>query len=407
MNDKVEHLKGKTVVLGVTGGIAAYKACELVSRMKKAEAEVYVIMTKSACEFVQPMTLQTLSGHPVAVDTFSNPQYWEVEHIALAKKADLFIIAPATANIIAKLALGLGDDMLSTTMLASTSPLLIAPAMNTQMYQAPATQKNLAVLIQRGAYTVGPEGGMLACGDVGAGRMSEPQEILKSADAILSPRGDYAGLRVLVTAGPTREAIDPVRFLTNKSSGKMGYAIAEALLARGAQVQLVSGPVSLVPPDGLEIVRIESTQDLYQAVMESAPDVDMLIQAAAPADFTPVAYTEQKIKKDADKGLSLQFKQTPDVAKAAGTHKKTHQVFIGFAAETGQDMDKVMKKLQEKNLDMICFNDVTQEGAGFGGDTNILNLISQADQIQLPLLSKRIAADRILDEALKLRKAKL
>lgn len=407
MNDKVESLKGKTVVLGVTGGIAAYKACELVSRLKKAEAEVYVIMTKSACKFVQPLTLQTLSGNPVAVDTFSNPQYWEVEHIALTKKADLFIIAPATANIIAKLALGLGDDMLSTTMLASTSPLLIAPAMNTHMYQAQATQKNLTVLKARGAYTIGPDGGMLACGDVGAGRMSEPQEIVKRAFEILAPQGDYAGLHVLVTAGPTREAIDPVRFMTNKSSGKMGYAIAVALLARGAQVQLISGPVSLAPPEGLELVGIESTEDLYQAVMKAAPSVDMLFQAAAPADFTPDVYSGQKIKKSSQEGLTLEFKQTKDVAKAAGMHKKPHQVFVGFAAETGRDMDKVLTKLQEKNLDMICFNDVTQEGAGFDVDTNILSLITAADQIQLPLMSKREAADRLLDEALKLRKAKM
>ena len=407
MNDKVKSLKGKTVVLGVTGGIAAYKACELVSRLKKAEAEVYVIMTKSACEFVQPLTLQTLSGHPVAVDTFSNPQYWEVEHIALTKKADLFIIAPATANIIAKLALGLGDDMLSTTMLASTSPLLIAPAMNTYMYQAEATQKNLAVLKARGAHTIGPDGGMLACGDVGAGRMSEPLEILQNAFEILIPQGDYTGLRVVVTAGPTREAIDPVRFMTNKSSGKMGYAIAEALLARGAHVQLISGPVSIAPPGGLEYVAIESTEDLYQAVMKAAPSVDMLIQAAAPADFTPADYSGQKIKKSSQQGLTLQFKQTKDVAKAAGVHKKLHQVFVGFAAETGRDMDKVMKKLEEKNLDMICFNDVTQEGAGFDVDTNILSLISIRDQIQLPLMSKREAADRLLDEALRLRKAKM
>ena len=247
---------------------------------------------------------------------------------------------------------------------------------------------------------------MLACGDVGAGRMSEPQEIVQIARELLSPKGDYAGLRVLVTAGPTREALDPVRFISNKSSGKMGYAVAEALLARGAQVQLVSGPVSLPQPSGIELVRVESTQDLYDAVMAAAPAMDILIQAAAPADYAPAAYSRIKIKKNLDEGLTIKLEQTPDVAKAAGMNKKPHQVFIGFAAETGNISEKVMDKLKEKNLDMICFNDVTQAGAGFDVDTNILSLISRTEKVHLPLMSKREAADRLLDEVLKLRKSK-
>lgn len=406
MNSNTGSLQGKTIVLGVTGGIAVYKACDLVSRMKKAGAQVHVIMTKNACKFVQPLTFQTLSGNPVAWDTFENPQYWEVEHIALAKKADLLVIAPATANMIAKLAHGLADDMLTTTILAATAPLLIAPAMNTQMYQARVTQQNLKILLERGVHTVGPEGGMLACGDVGAGRMSEPYDILAACEEILAPRNDFAGLRAVVTAGPTREPIDPVRFLTNKSSGKMGYAVAEALVARGAEVTLISGPVSIERPLGADIVEVETTDHLYQAVIKEAPLCDVLIQAAAPADFAAAELSDIKIKKQGDDDLLLRLRQTRDVAKAAGEHKRPQQVFVGFAAETGRDMEQVNDKRKRKNLDLICYNDVTQPGAGFDGDTNILTLITEDQVAELPLLSKRQAADRILDEILRLKKAK-
>lgn len=405
MNNKQNALKGKTIVLGVTGGIAAYKACDLVSKLKKAEAHVHVIMTKSACEFVQPLTFQTLSGNPVALDTFNNLQYWEVEHIALAKKADLFVVAPATANVIAKLAHGLADDMLTTTILAARSPMLIAPAMNTQMYQAEATQKNISTLVSRGVFTVGPEGGMLACGDVGAGRMSEPADILAACGEILAPRGDFTGLRAVVTAGPTREAIDPVRYLTNKSSGKMGYAIADALAARGAEVVLISGPVALESPVGIKRIDIETTEDLYQAVMKEAPLCDVLIQAAAPADFTAEA-EPSKIKKQGDEDLVLRLHQTRDVARAAGEEKKPHQIFVGFAAETGGDMDRVDDKRKRKHLDLICYNDVTRPGAGFDTDTNILTLIAADRTTELPIMSKRHAADKLLDEIVRLRKAK-
>lgn len=392
--------------MGVTGGIAVYKACDLVSRLKKAQADVHVIMSKHATEFVQPLTFQTLSGNPVAQDTFANPQYWEVEHIALAKKADLFVVAPATANVIAKLAHGLADDMLTTTILATAAPLLIAPAMNTQMYQAEVTQQNLDTLVRRGARTVGPDGGLLACGDVGAGRMSEPVDILAACAEMLSPKGDYAGIRAVVTAGPTREAIDPVRFLTNKSSGKMGYAIARALRDRGADVVLISGPVALKQPEGIETIQVESTDDLYAAVMAQAPGCDVLIQAAAPADFAAADPTDNKIKKQGEEDLLLRLRQTKDVARAAGEHKQPGQVFVGFAAETGGDMSQVTDKRKRKHLDLICYNDVTRPGAGFDGDTNILTLLSDERVTELPLMSKRQAAEKLLDEILLLKAAK-
>lgn len=392
--------------MGVTGGIAVYKACDLVSRLKKAQADVHVIMSKHATEFVQPLTFQTLSGNPVAQDTFANPQYWEVEHIALAKKADLFVVAPATANVIAKLAHGLADDMLTTTILATAAPLLIAPAMNTQMYQAEVTQQNLDTLVRRGARTVGPDGGLLACGDVGAGRMSEPVDILAACAEMLSPKGDYAGIRAVVTAGPTREAIDPVRFLTNKSSGKMGYAIARALRDRGADVVLISGPVALKQPEGIETIQVESTDDLYAAVMDQAPGCDVLIQAAAPADFAAADPTDNKIKKQGEEDLLLRLRQTKDVARAAGEHKQPGQVFVGFAAETGGDMSQVTDKRKRKHLDLICYNDVTRPGAGFDGDTNILTLLSDERVTELPLMSKRQAAEKLLDEILLLKAAK-
>ncbi len=407
MSSNQADLQGKTVVLGVSGGIAAYKACELVSRLKKAGAQVHVIMTAAAAEFVRPLTFQTLSANPVATDTFGSVKYWEVEHIALAKQADLFVIAPATANVIAKLACGIADDMLTTTALATAAPMLLAPAMNTQMYLAEATQRNLSTLIARGARTVGPEGGLLACGDVGAGRMSEPAEIFAAVEALLSPSGDFSGLRAVVTAGPTREALDPVRFLTNKSSGKMGYAVAQALLARGAKVTLISGPVSLDPPQGAKLLRVESTEELSKAVLGEAPGCDVLIQAAAPADFAPAQAEERKIKKQGDGELVLRLKQTQDVARAAGERKQPHQVFVGFAAETGGSVQQADEKRRRKHLDLICYNDVTREGAGFDVETNILTLISDGRVKELPLMSKRQAADLLLDEVLQIRKAKL
>lgn len=394
-------LQGKNIVLGVTGGIAAYKSCVLVSRLVKQGAQVDVIMTKSACEFVAPLTFQTLSRRPVVTDLFSSPEYWEVEHIALAKKADLFVIAPATANVIAKMAHGIADDMLTTTVLATQAPLLIAPAMNTIMWQHPATQENLALLTKRGAHTVGPEGGQLACGDVGAGRMSEPQNILAAIESILSAPQDMRGLKVLVTAGPTRERLDPVRFLSNHSSGRMGYAIAEAAKARGAQVTLVTGPTSIEKPE-VDTVQVESTQDLYDAMMERFADQDIIIQAAAPADFTPDTVSEEKIKKGRRDSLQLSLKSTPDVAAAIGQQKKPGQILVGFAAETENLIENARKKLAGKNLDMIVLNDVTKPGAGFGVDTNIVTFVTHTTLEALPKLSKAEVADKLLTKALRL-----
>lgn len=407
MNNRESALQGKTIVVGVSGGIAAYKSCDLVSRLKKAGARVYVIMTKNACQFVQPLTMQTLSLNPVATDTFAAPQTWEVEHIALAQKADLFIVAPATASIIAKLAIGLADDMLSTTLLATRAPVLIAPAMNTQMYLAEPTQQNLITLQARGVHVVGPSGGLLACGDIGTGRMSEPQEIVEAAASILQPRGDFAGIHAIVTAGPTREAIDPVRFLTNRSSGKMGYALAEALRDRGAVVTLISGPVALPAPTGVELVPITSTGDLQHALEARVAKVQVLIQAAAPADYTAAQYEEQKIKKQLGEQLTLHLKQTTDVAALLGKTKQKNQIFVGFAAETQNGLENARRKLQSKNLDMICLNDVSQPDAGFVVDTNRITMVTPKVVKPLPLLSKQQVAHRILDEILHLQQDKV
>ena len=398
-------LDGKTVVLGVTGGIAAYKSCEAVSRLRKAGAAVHVIMTRNACRFVAPLTFETLSNNPCVTDTFDRPNSWEVEHVALAKKADLLVIAPATANIMAKLAHGIADDMLSTTALATRAPVLLAPAMNTGMWEHPATRENLRVLTARGVMTVGPEGGLLACGDVGAGRMSEPAQIVEKIVEILTRGQDMRGLKVLVTAGPTREAVDPVRFLTNRSSGRMGYAIAEAAAARGAEVTLVTGPVSIPVPAGVNAVPVQSTEDLLDRMLSLCPDQDIVIQAAAPADYRPEQAAPQKLKKQGDGRLTLRLVPTPDVAKAVGESKKPGQTLVGFAAETEQLTDNALKKLDSKNLDMIVANDVTKPGAGFDVDTNIAEFITRAGREEMPLMSKRELADRILSRVLALREA--
>ena len=397
-------LEGKNVVLGVTGGIAAYKACELTSRLRKAGAQVYVVMTHHACEFVSPLTFETLSNHPAVADTFQRPATWEVEHIALAKRADVFVIAPATANILAKMAHGIADDMLSTTVLATRAPVLVAPAMNTGMWENAATQENVETLRRRGVRFIGPEGGFLACGDSGAGRMSEPAAIFDAIADALSPRRDMEGLHVLVTAGPTQEKIDPVRYISNRSSGKMGYAIAEAAQRRGARVTLISGPTSLVSPQGVEKVSILSTQDLYEAMLERCPSADIIIQAAAPADFTPALAADQKIKKQGDGGLTLTLRQTPDVAAQVGRLKKPGQTLVGFAAETNDVLSNAQGKLEKKNLDMIVANDVTAPGAGFDVDTNIVTFVTRSGLETLPCLPKRQVADELLDRAMKLRK---
>lgn len=398
-------LDGKTVVLGVTGGIAAYKSCEVVSRLRKAGAEVHVIMTANACQFVAPLTFETLSAQPCVTDTFARPERWEVEHVALAKKADLFLIAPATANIMAKMAHGIADDMLSTTVLATRAPILLAPAMNTGMWENAATRENLDILLRRGVMTIGPEGGLLACGDVGAGRMSEPAQIVEECVRLLTASQDMQGLRVLVTAGPTREAVDPVRFLTNRSSGKMGYAVAEAAARRGAQVTLVSGPVQLAAPAGVELVPVQSTEDLLKSMLSLCPAQDVIIQAAAPADYRPEEIAPQKLKKQGDGSLTLRLIATPDVARAVGQQKRPGQTLVGFAAETEKLTEHAQAKLDAKNLDMIVANDVTRPGAGFDVDTNIAEFITRQGREELPMMTKRALADEILTRVLELRQA--
>lgn len=395
---------GKTVVLGVTGGIAAYKACEVVSRLRKMGAEVHVIMTKNATEFVQPLTFETLSNHPVVTDTFARPETWEVEHIALAKRADVFAIAPATANILAKMAHGIADDMLSTTVLATKAPVLVAPAMNTGMWTAQITQANCAALRARGVHFVGPDAGYLACGDSGSGRMSEPAAIAEAIADLLCPVRDMAGLRVLVTAGATRERLDPVRYMTNDSSGKMGFAIAEAAVRRGASVTVVAGSVTAALPDKCDVVRVESTRDLYDAVTTLAPTMDVVIQAAAPADYRFATTYPQKHKKAHDgQPFVVELVENPDIAAAVGAAKRPGQTLVGFAAETENLLPNARRKLDLKHLDLIVANDVSQPGAGFNVDTNIATLITADDAVDCPLRTKAALAEDILNRVMALR----
>ena len=396
-------LTGKKVVLGVTGGIAAYKSAELVSRLRKQGAEVHVIMTRNATEFVAPLTFQTLSANQVVTDTFHAPEYWNVEHVALAKLADLFVIAPATANILAKMACGIADDMLSTTVLATKAPILVAPAMNTGMWTATATRQNMETLRQRGVHVIGPGSGFLACGDTGDGRMSEPAEIESEIVRLLTAAQDLTGKKVLITAGATRERLDPVRFLTNDSSGKMGFALAEAARDRGAEVTVAVGSVSVPVPSGIRVVSIESARDLYDAMLREAPLHDWVIQAAAVADYRFAQTGTVKMKKTGDSDtITLTLVENPDIARAVGEAKKPGQLLIGFAAETDHVLEHARGKLEKKHLDMIVANDVTREGAGFNTDTNIAALVTRNGVDQLPLMPKRQLADRILDKALQL-----
>ena len=397
--------KKKCVVLGVTGGIAAYKACEILRLLQKRGMDVFVVMTKNATRFVSPLTFETLSGHPVAVDTFERPATWEVEHIALAKRADLFLIAPATANIIGKMACGIADDMLSTTVMATKAPVMIAPAMNTGMWDNPAVQQNLKTLADRGVHVVAPAVGYLACGDNGAGKLEAVEVIVQRAIDVLSgAQKDLAGLRVMVTAGPTREALDPVRYISNRSSGKMGYAIARAAAKRGAHVTLLTGPVALAAPKGVTVVPFTTTQDLLDCALRYAPEQDILIQSAAPADYRAEQIADQKIKKNHGEDFVLRLVENPDVAATLGKNKREDQVFVGFAAETNDVLAHAQGKLVKKNLDMIVANDVTLPGAGFDVDTNIVTFITREETIALPVLSKDEVADRILSQAILLRK---
>lgn len=398
------EMKKPCVVLGVTGGIAVYKACELLRLLQKRGIDVFVVMTQNACRFVAPLTFETLSGHPVAVDTFDRPQTWEVEHIALAKRADLFLIAPATANIMGKMACGIADDMLSTTAMATRAPVLVAPAMNTGMWENAAVQQNVKTLRARGVEIVAPVSGHLACGDNGAGKLEDVAVIAERACELLFAKKDMEGLRVMVTAGPSREALDPVRYISNRSSGKMGYAIAQAAQKRGAEVTLLSGPVAIEAPQGVKLVPFTTTQDLLDRASELAQEQDLLIQAAAPADYRAKEVAPQKIKKQGGEPMTFTLVENPDVAATLGKAKRSGQVFVGFAAETNDVLAHARDKLARKNLDMIVANDVTRPGAGFDVDTNIVTLITKDGQEALPMMSKAEVAQRILDRALALRR---
>ncbi len=395
-------LKGKTIVVGVTGGIAAYKSVILVSELKKQGANVHVVMTKNATEFVTPLTFETRSGNRCISDMFERNFEYDVKHISLAKAADLIIVAPATANFIAKAAHGIADDMLTTVILAAKCPKLVAPAMNTAMYENPATQDNLKKIQEYGFEVIEPNEGLLACGDEGKGKMPEPSELLEHILYALTEK-DMQGLSVLVTAGPTQEAIDPVRYITNHSSGKMGYEIAHAAAMRGADVTLVSGPTALSVPLNVSRVDITSSADMYDAVVQRAPKTDMLFKAAAVADYTPADPADHKLKKSDDE-LSIPLTRTRDILAEVGANKKAGQIICGFAMETEDLLKNARAKLEKKNLDMICANSLRTEGAGFAGDTNVVTLITKDETIELGKLTKLETAHRILDKALEIRK---
>ena len=392
-------LKGKTIVLCVTGGIAAYKAADLVSRLKKQQAEVVVIMTKSACEFITPMTLEVLSGNRVISDMFDRDFPWEVEHISLAKRADVFVIAPCTANVLAKAAYGIADDMVTTTLLATRAPLLIAPAMNTNMYENPVVQQNINILRSRGAHFVEPVSGKLACGDTGKGKLADPADICE-AILDLAAEHDLAGLRVLVTAGPTQEALDPVRFLSNHSTGKMGYAIAAAAQRRGAAVTLVTGPTALSAPAGVKTVPVVSAREMYDAVLAALPEQDFVVKAAAVGDYRPAEAASDKLKKK-DGDMTISLVRNPDILKAVGERRRPGQVICGFSMETRDLLENSAAKLESKNCDFIIANNLRTEGAGFGTDTNVVTILRRGGAPEhLPLQSKSALADGILDRML-------
>ena len=397
-------LKGKKIVLGVTGGIAVYKAVDLVSRLRKQGCEVRVVMTEHAQQFVTPLTFKEISGNQVAVSMWSSNQEFNVEHIALANWADAFVVAPATANIIAKMAYGLADDLLSTTLLAAQAPIVVCPAMNTGMYENAATQENIAKLKSLGVTVMPPAVGKLACGTSGAGRLPEPQEIVEFLNAFFAKReGDLRGLKVLVTAAGTREPIDPVRFVGNRSSGKMGYAVAQMAAERGAEVLLISGPSALSIPANVKAIKVETTNEMLEACLESYDKVDIVIKAAAVADYRPRDVAEQKIKKKTDDALTVVMDKNPDILKTLGA-KKTHQVLVGFAAETQNLLENARDKVVKKNLDMIVANDVTAAGAGFNADTNIVKFLFANGEVRsLEQMPKVDVANCILDEALKIR----
>jgi phosphopantothenoylcysteine decarboxylase/phosphopantothenate--cysteine ligase len=396
------------IALAVTGCVGAYKAAFLLRLLQQGGADVRVVMTESAQRFVGALTFEALSGHPVVTTMWEPSATGEIRHIALAQSIDLLLVAPATANSIAKFANGICDDFLSTLYVSTTVPVMIAPAMNVEMWRHPATVENLERLRARGVEIVEPGAGYLACGMVGEGRLAEPEEIAARALALLGapPAADLAGTRVLVTAGPTREPIDPVRFITNRSSGRMGYAIAEAACARGAAVTLVTGPVSIAPPEGVEVVCVETAAEMARETLARAPEAAIVVKSAAVADYRPVRVADRKIKK-AGATMTVELEQTEDVLAALGRAKPDHQVLVGFAAETNDLVENARKKLDAKNADLVVANDVTREGAGFDVDTNVAVLVGRDGAVEeLPVMTKRALADRILDAALALRRAR-
>lgn len=398
-------LKDKTIVLGVTGGIAAYKSAYLASALKKQHADVHVVMTKHATEFISPLTFETLTNNRCTVEMFDRHFEYDVKHISLAKAADVVVVAPATANFIAKAANGIADDMLSTVFLAARCTKIVVPAMNTAMYDNPVTQNNLSKLREFGIQVLEPATGLLACGDEGKGKMPEPDVILEHILLEAAYEKDLSGLKVLVTAGPTQESIDPVRYITNHSSGKMGYALAKAARMRGADVTLVSGPVSIQAPLGVHVIDIRSSQEMHDAVIECAPSSDMIFKAAAVADYTPVTTADHKIKKK-DGDMSIELKRTSDILGDVAKIRRDDQIVCGFSMETENLIENSRSKLERKSLDMICANSLNTEGAGFKGDTNVITVITETSKIELGKLSKFDTAQSIIDIALKLYKGK-
>lgn len=394
-------LEGKHIVLGVTGSIAAYKIASLASMLKKQKADVTVIMTRNATNFINPVTFETLTGNKCLVDTFDRNFQYSVEHVSLAKQTDVFLIAPASANVIAKAAHGIADDMLTTTLLACECPKIVAPAMNTRMYRNPIVQDNMKILERYGMEVIAPATGYLACGDTGEGKMPEPELLLEYILKALEPK-DMAGMKVLVTAGPTREKIDPVRYISNHSTGKMGYAIARAAMMRGAEVTLVTGKTDIAPPMGVQTVDIVSAEDMAQAVKQRAKEQDIIIKAAAVADYRPKNTADEKMKKKDDE-LMMELARTEDILGYLGEHKEAGQFLCGFSMETENMIENSRKKLEKKNLDLIVANNLKQQGAGFGTDTNIVTLLSKEDTIQLPIMSKEEVADKLLDHIMKMR----
>ena len=390
-------LKDKTILVGVTGSIAAYKAATLVSMLVKTGAEVRVLMTKNATNIINPITFETLSGHKCLIDTFDRNFEFKVNHVSLAQKADIFLIAPATANTIAKVANGMADDMLTSVFLAAKCPKIICPAMNTAMYENPITQDNLEKCKKFGFKILEPATGLLACGENGKGKMPEPQEIFEFIENEISFEKDFLGKKILVTAGPTQEAIDPVRFITNHSSGKMGYAIAKIAAARGAQVTLISGQTTLNPPKNAKTIKITSAKEMFEAVKENSSDSDIIIKSAAVADFRPKNISTEKIKK-AGEELSIELERTDDILAFLGKNKKPGQILCGFSMETQNLIENSKKKLASKNLDLIVANNLKTPGAGFQADTNQTTIIAKDFQKELPLMQKEELANRILDE---------